>query len=353
MINKRRINGISHLYLDKTNDTYSFFSLGYLIRAMGHGLKIAYVDTQRKSTKIINVFENLSLSYKFTRQFSKLHIETFSFLSKDKISKGIIPLVEFQSLNQELFWKNLKNFELIIFDNIDFKYFDKEKLISFIKNKSQETEIIITTQNDSDFEFLIEDVDSAYQLNQKSTTTLLSNKNIVTLTGEGKGKSVYSFGVLFSSFIKKQDVKLVYFDKGDEFYKEMFFFQSLKIFKKENPHMYGTFDFVQTGNPRFDGPVPRLEVSSEDIKEAKEALMLLKTSLKKQTPVVADQLSKAINSNLLTIKEVIDVLNNVENDLLITGKSMPKEILNLSNKKQEILTRKTPTLEGFYKGIDF
>lgn len=204
MINQRRVQGISHLYFDDSNENYSFFSLGYLIRAIGHGLKIAYVDTQRKSSKIINVFENLSLSNKFKKELFKLHVETFSFISKDKISKGIIPLVEFHSINQELFWKNLKNFDLIIFDNLDFINFDLEKLISFIKNKSYETEIIITCSKKDVFNNLLEDVDCAFEISKTTTTTLLTNKNIVSLYGEGKGKSVYSYGFLFDDFVKKK-----------------------------------------------------------------------------------------------------------------------------------------------------
>lgn len=349
---QRRTTGISQIYFDSTSN-YSYISIGYLIRCMGHGLKIAYVDTKKNSSKIINVIENLSLSNKFKKELPKLHIETFTFTQKDKISRGIIPLVEFHTINQSLFWKELKKFDIIIFDNILFEHFTKTQLISFIRNKNNDTEIILTTSDISDFEELAPELDAAYKISQKKTSSLLSNKNIVSLTGDGNGKSVYGFGYLFEQFIKKQDVKLVYFDKGDNFYKEMEIFKALKIWKKENSYLYGNFDFVQTGVPRFDGPSSRLENSDSDKKEAKEALMLLKTSLKKQTPVVADQISRVINSNLLTIKEVLDVLNTVENELIVSGEKMPKEILSISNKKIEIENIKSPKIPGRMKGIDF
>lgn len=353
MINLRRTKGVSKLYLDKTMKDFSYLSAGCLIRAVGHNLKVAYIDTQKKSSKLINVFENLSLSSKFLRALEKIHIETFSFVNSQKVSKGIIPLVEFQMLNQELFWKNLKNFDLIIFDNIDFKYFSKEKLLSFIKNKEYETEIIITTLNEEDFNFFLDDVEMAFFIEEEKTFSLTSNKNIVSIIGNGYGKSVYNLGVLFSNFIEKKDVKLIYFDKGDSFYKEIRFLQALKYFKIQNPNLYGTFDFVQTGVSRYEGPYIRQENSAQDIFEAKEALMLLKTSLKKHTPVIVDNLINSIENGLLSEEEVINVFSNVDNSLFISGNKLSNKISALINKKISIESKRKIISEGLYKGVDF
>lgn len=352
-MNLRRAQGLTHLYLDKRDTSFSDIAAGYLIRAAGHGLKIAYVDIQKKGGKIINFLENLSLSHKFVKSFERLHIETFTVESKDKISKGIIPLVEFQTISNDIFWQSLKNFDLIIFEGITFKSIDKFKILSFLRSKNPETEAVFICSRDDEFDELKVEVDSAQSIIEKKTNSLVKNKHIISYLGEGRGKSVLSFGYLIRKFIEKHEVKLVYFDKGDMFYGEMKFFTSLKTWKKTSS-LYGSFDFVNTGIPRFDGPSARTSQTPLDKQEAKEALMLLKTALKKQTPVVADHLTSAIKDGLLDLKEVVSLLETVDNELIITGSEIPKEIKNLSTSILEVKAVKKLKMDlGRKKGIDF
>ena len=41
---KTRTIGLNHIYLDTNIENYSNIAVGYILRALGHGLKVAYID---------------------------------------------------------------------------------------------------------------------------------------------------------------------------------------------------------------------------------------------------------------------------------------------------------------------
>ncbi len=350
-----RANGLAHIYLDKSLDQFSNVAVGLLARATGAGLKVAYIDIQNTATRFTNFLENLCLNYTFPRRFDRLHIETFSFKEKNKIAKGIIPLVEFYNIDEKMFWNSLKSFDLIIFDNADLNIISKFSIISFLENKPIDTEVVFTLSDEKQFNEIKDyfDLISIYK-NIPLQKGVIGTKNIFTITGNGKGKSTYSFGYLLRNFINKKDVKLIYFDKGGNFYGERTFFEALKKWSKENT-LYGKFDYVGTGLPRFDGRTFRFDNLPEDIREAKEGLMLLKTALKKQTPVIAEELATTIKTRLLKIEDILPIINEVTHELVITGRYAPKEIIELSNKIIEVEDIKHYASNGYgvRKGIDF
>lgn len=348
-----RVEGLTSIYLDSELETYSSVAVGYILRAMGHGLKIAYIDSSKTSTKLINFLENISLSNTLVKSFKKIHLETFTFRSEKKIAKGIIPSVEFYTIDDKIFWKSLNEFDLVIFDNINLEIIPFFTLSNFLRSKAIETEVICFTNKKKDYNKLKEEFNYGYIIEKKKVPTIVRNRNVKAITGEGKGKSLLSFGHLIRNFINKGDVKLVYFDKGDQFYGEMRFFNALKEWKKMHKN-YGTFDYVATGIPRREAGGYRSRNIPADIEEAKQGLMLLKTALKKQTPVVADELSETVEKKLLTIGEVVTVLEQVSNELLITGKHIQPEIRALCNEIYYIKTEKEPKRKkGLKKGIDF
>ena len=67
-------------------------------------------------------------------------------------------------------------------------------------------------------------------------------------------------------------------------------------------------------------------------KEAKEALMLFQTSLKKQSPVIGDEVNNMIEKNYLDVNEVIEVLKTTKGDVIMTGHSTNKRICEVSEK---------------------
>jgi ATP:corrinoid adenosyltransferase len=356
MTNTRTL-GLNHIYLDTQTEDYSNIAIGYILRALGHGLKVAYVDCGNKSSKFSNFIENLSLSYSFTKNFPKFYMDIYTFKQKEIVTRTLIPQVEFANLPLEMFWNKLSsfNYDLIIFDNANFEKISEFKMINTINSKSTNSELVFILDNKTDFVKIKPYFDLTCELTFKKNNKGLSNiKSILNITGSGRGKSFYSYGYLIRSYINKKPVKLIYFDKEDNLYGEQKFFKALKQWSREND-MYGSFDYVATGNNRFNGATYTTEHTKEDIKEAKEGLMLLKTSLLKETPVIGDELNSVINSELLTQNEVLGVLENVKHELVITGPKSPTKIKNISSLILTIKGSKDylKKNKGFRKGIDY
>lgn len=58
--------------------------------------------------------------------------------------------------------------------------------------------------------------------------------------------------------------------------------------------------------------------------------MLFKTALKKQSPVIADEILNLIEENFLEIEEVINTLTNTKSQIILTGNKLEKNIENLT-----------------------
>jgi ATP:corrinoid adenosyltransferase len=322
----------SYIYLDETIDCYSNLSLGLLIRAIGEGQKIAYIDSTSNAQKLTNLIENLSLSHIFVKSLPRFQIDFYT-IKKDnkKIAKTIIPQVEYGNIPEDMFWNSLDNYDLIIFDDINLEILPKIKLISTLTHRKPKTQIIATTKNSQDFKTLKNHFNIHYKCTSKKNTSLTAKKGIINIFGEGEGKSLYAFGYLLRNFINKNNVKLIYFDKGDDIYGDAHFFFALKKWTIKN-NLYGTFDFVKTGIKRYWSGNFRQNNTSLDEREANDALMLLKTSLKKQTPVIADELNNVLENNLLKIEDVLNVLLDIKNEIVITGDKSPKQLIDISFK---------------------
>ncbi len=348
-----RNSSASHLYLDKIENGFSNVATGFLIRAMGHGLKVAYVDVSNSAVKFTNFLENLSLDYNFKKSFNRMQLDLFVFKANSKISRTIIPLVEFNSIDKQTFFSQIKTYDLVIFENYDSSVLSFDDIKNFLDIKSSLTEVICVTKNETDFKNLKKSFNSVLSYNyNRVSNTLINNKNILSVSGHGRGKSIYAFGYIIANFIFKKDVKLIYFDKGDDISGEIRFFTALKKWAKMN-QFYGKFDFVVTGAKRFIGPSFRETISDEDRSEAREALMLLKTALKKQTPVIADELITILNRGVLEKEEVIEVLKGVQNELLITGNDEIADLADISTLNINLEDLSDEKVIGLRQGIDF
>jgi len=317
------------IYLDPKTSDFSNIAAGLLIQAIGNQRSVAYINFENKAIKLTNFIENVSLSYSFVKALNRFHVDIYNFKDENKISKTIIPLVEFCMISTDMFYNSLNNYDLIIIDNYNSKYMSNIKIKSVIENNPK-AQVILITANEKIFKNISihfnTKIHCKYTKNKTITTNLSS---IVNIVGDAMGKSLYSIGYLLRQFLYKKDVKLIYFDKGDNIYGDAVFFKALKKWVIEN-NLYGTFDFVKTGIKRYTTQGYRIENTILDRKEAKDTLMLLKTALKKQTPVVADELNTIIYKNILKIEEILPILNNVKNELIITGKTSHKELLNIS-----------------------
>lgn len=340
-----RNKGLSTLIIDNQK-TISEIFLGIILRATAHGLKIALVDTNNSSTKYIQALENFSLSKEFKKKFKKIHIETFS-KTPTGISRGILPVVEYQTISADMMYRELYKFDIVLIDHPDSSFLQSSKTLSLLKNKREETEIFISTST-KPFTTIASQVDSIITQEITTQKSLLSNPSISLITPTPWG-NLYSYGRMFLEFLKKEQVKYIAFDKADLFYGEHIFFDAIKIWKKHHK-LYGEFDYLVTGIPRHTGPQLRTFSTPADKKEASEGLELLKTSLKKQTPVVIDNIDEAIKHELLSKENILDVIKKSSKEVLIPTTLLIEEITPLAGKT---ITFKSDTKPAIKKGIYF
>lgn len=315
--------GKTYLYLDEKIEGFSNIGIGLITRAIGQGVSISYIDTKNSAKKWTNFIENLSMSYSFVKSIQKINIGIYSPKNENIITKTIVPAVEYLNITNDMFWKDLENSDLVIFDNFDFEIFKKIKLISLIKNKNFRTQIVVITKDKNIIKELKDEFNFIIKCEYKKNSGLGVVKGITNITGNGNGKSVYAYGELLRKFLYKGDVKLIYFDKAEDLYGDVTFFKHLKKWQKEH-NLYGVFDYVQNGTKR--------NITEEDLikKEAEEALMLFKTSLKKQSPVIADELNNLIERNIIDDQEVINILRETKGEVIITGNKSTKKIKDIS-----------------------
>lgn len=311
-----RKSGLTHCYYDSNLINYSNTSLGLICRGLGANYKIAYFNSKKNSFPLVDFF------YKF-------YLKNLDFISYDSFGINYV-----------------KSYDLIIFDDFDFKVIKKETLLNLLLNKSEKTEFVLILKDKKDyseikdyFDLVSEYVYSTNKNPKKNNDKNLSGdsvnkklispkENITILSGKGKGKSTYSFGFAIRNLIDKKYVKLVYFDKGGDFYSEMKFFDKMKYVKKR-------FTYYQFGEKRFDGKSFRFENNKNDILEAEFALNELKRSYEDQV-FIADELNTLIGSKLISEDKIYNLLNSIENQILITGRCDSKKILGLSRFKIEV-----------------
>lgn len=326
-----RTFGLSHLYLDKTKNNYSNVGVGLLIRAVGYNLKIGYIDIFGRINNFISFLENLFSSKDYFKNFDNFLIDIFSFEQNNLILKHSIFGNKSFLISKEIFWDSLEDYDLIIFDKCSFRNISKLKILNLLKKKSKKTEIVFIFSNEREFFEIKDDFDLVSKFNIENKTNISSKKSIISITGNGKGKSTYCFGYLIKKFIERENIKLIYFDKGGDFYGERIFFDILKDFSITNKS-YGNFDYFVTGLKRFDGKLFRFENNKEDILEAKRGLEIFKTQINKQTIIIAEEMNTTIKTGLLQINEIIEILNLTKYKIIITGKYCPEEIKHMSTK---------------------
>lgn len=349
----KEAKGEVHLILEPKIEDFSEIALGLLIRSIPHNLSIAYVDVSGKAIKLNNFFENISLSYSFVKHFRKIHFELFTFKNNNKISKSILPQVEFYSINEQIFSSSLKDFDIVIFDNYSDAVLKKFTLLNITSSKQPHQEFFIITSQKKISEEIKNNVNNYYSIDISKKKTLTSSKEcILNVVGDKSYSSLYSIGHMIRNFINKKDVKYIGFDRGDDIYGENAFFSALKKWTKENT-LYGTFDFVNTGIKRYFEKGFRNENILEDTKEAKEGLSLLETALRKQSPIIADSIIDAQTNNILEFEDIKKVLGKIKNELVVTGETENSNFSSISTKSVKINVLKRSKSKLLRSGLDY
>lgn len=169
---------------------------------------------------------------------------------------------------------------------------------------------------------------------------------IQVYTGDGKGKTTAALGLSVRAVGQGYQVLFIQFLKG-----------RAKTGELQAASALGERLIIeQYGSGRFLG---RREPTSEEKALAAKALQRAKDASEGQTYqlVVLDEISHAINKNLLPVEDVVEFLENRRSDLevVLTGREMPFELQRLAHLVSEIQAIKHPKEQGIpaRRGIEF
>jgi len=166
---------------------------------------------------------------------------------------------------------------------------------------------------------------------------------LINYTGDGKGKTTSSFGIILRSLVLGKRVLLVQFMKPDKEKSILFFEGAFPKFKSIN---YGITGFFKKG-----------EVPKELINICKYGFETLKTSYQDYDLIVVDELFTAIYFELLDKKDVLECLKHCIEpvDVVLTGRKCSKEFIDMADIVTEMKQIKHHYDKGIQakQGIDF
>lgn len=169
---------------------------------------------------------------------------------------------------------------------------------------------------------------------------------IQVYTGDGKGKTTAAIGLVTRAWGRGLKVKVFQFLKAPGGSGEHWAFLGF------NPplHIYplGTGEFIQDRPP-----TPKeIALTADGWKQVEEAILSDTLDI-----VVVDELSHVINKGLLPLETVLAVIKQkpARLELVLTGRDMPKEIIEAADLVTEMKMVKHPYQKGLSarEGIEF
>jgi len=333
----------------------SEIALGTIVRAFNL-LKIAYVNLkpQKQFDKTEQFFENLFFNEIFYKSL-KNNLDFFKY-KNFSFEKLFLPNIEYQTLPTPLFLRNLKTYDLIIIDNIDFNYGHRNIILDILENFISNN-IVFIFKNQKDAKNYKDKFDLISEVSVKTQNNLLTSKNLISIFGNGKGKTTFLLGLALKNLILNKPIRYIAFDKGGKFYSELKFLYLLKKYSFRTKKI--DFDFIYTGMKRFDEKENkfRFENIKDDYYEALEGLSLLKTILRKRRFITfADELNTTLLTKLLKKENLNSLIEKLESPLIISGRIDDDSNLNdYASTQLEIREIKHYISKGFNvkKGIDY
>ena len=171
---------------------------------------------------------------------------------------------------------------------------------------------------------------------------------VIVYTGGGKGKTTAALGMALRAIGYDHKVCMIQFIKGSWHYGEL---DSVKRLEPE-------FEIVTAGKG-FVGILDDKSPRSEHEKVAKEAIEFCKKKMLsgKYDLIIFDEINYAVDLKLITIQDVIGLINAKPNDLdvVLTGNHAKNEIIEMADLVTEMKEIKHPFKAGIRakKGIDF
>ena len=175
------------------------------------------------------------------------------------------------------------------------------------------------------------------------------NKGLVIVyTGNGKGKTTAALGMALRAAGHGKKTLMIQFIKSFQNYGE------IKFTKK---YLCGiTIKTLGKGYVKIKGDRYPFE---EHVKTAKKALKYAKEQIlsKKYDIVVLDEINIALDKKLITVKELVDLIQQKPPDLhiILTGRSAPKRLIQLADLVSEVKEIKHPFRKGILaqKGVEY
>jgi len=154
---------------------------------------------------------------------------------------------------------------------------------------------------------------------------------IQVYTGNGKGKTTASLGLVMRALGRGWNVLVVLFTKGGCDYGELFSFREL------SPKLMNQLTIVQAGMDRI---VYSDNITDEDRKEITKGWNFVKNEAAtgKYQLIVLDEVNIAIDLKLINLEEVKEFLKNKppELEVVLTGRNAHPDIIKLAHLVSEI-----------------
>jgi cob(I)alamin adenosyltransferase len=169
-------------------------------------------------------------------------------------------------------------------------------------------------------------------------------------TGDGKGKTTASLGLILRAVACGMKVAYVQFDKGGKHYSER------KIFAERFPEV----DLFSTGLDRMeDNERFRFGVTEEDKQEGERGLQIASEIIKqgKYDLVVLDELNIACSLGIIDENQALEIIKSAPKNLeiVLTGRNAPKSFIELADLVTEMKMNKHYIQQGIKAryGLDY
>ena len=170
----------------------------------------------------------------------------------------------------------------------------------------------------------------------------------IVYTGKGKGKTTAALGLALRATGYDKKICMIQFIKGSWHYGEM----------DSTKRLEPGFEMVAVGKG-FVGIIDDKSPKEDHEKVAKEAIRISNDKIQsgKYDIVILDEISYAVNLNLISVDDVLKLikLKPDDIDLVLTGNYAKEEVIEIADLVTEMKEIKHPFQKGIKakKGIDF
>jgi hypothetical protein len=321
--------GKNFLYLYENINDFTNIGAGILIKSISKNKNTAYINFNQKAKTLTSFFENLALSKEFNSSL-KIKLDIFSF-ETGKITKSILPFVEYLTINIDDFFRHIQtDYDIIIFENFQPEQITTDDLIQIIEKKSSKTNIIITTSDESVLKEIVKLLDKVSIIKLTSSNSLISSKNVeLTFANNLENRQLNSLGEIIRNFVLKQETKYISFleNVNDD---EKIFLTNLKFFSK-NQTLYPNFDYLIYTNKSINNNLT-------DLKLYEDFLKIILTLLRKDNGIlIIDNLFNPFVKENEIINQIYKFLYNSNLKVKLNIDKENSRLLSLSNKTTKFL----------------